>query len=380
MHVGQVISGSGHVVLIGWVLLGGLFQSDPLPIEATEVSVISGADFEALLAARQPATPETGPETETEIAQPAQPEGVEEPPVVPQVSEPVEDAAAPEVVATPPADDAPEVTELTAPPEAEVSDTPPEQQTPPEETAVLVPNQAEQAVPLPSDRVAPEPVAQPDPEAALDPVQQDAVVQSDTGETPQEPQEATAPEAAADQIVTEAEKPAAAPRTSVRPPARRPTRPAAAPAADPVVEPEPRTAESTSSDTDAAVQAALEAALNPPSDAPAAPSGPPMSAGEKDVLRVAVSSCWNVGSLSSDALKTSVTLGVSMTPDGKPVSGSVTLLGSEGGTAAAAKQAYETARRAIIRCGARGYDLPADKYEQWKEIEMTFNPERMRIK
>lgn len=128
------------------------------------------------------------------------------------------------------------------------------------------------------------------------------------------------------------------------------------------------------------MQAALEAALNPPSDAPAAPSGPPMSAGEKDVLRVAVSSCWNVGSLSSDALKTTVTLGVSMTPDGKPVSGSVTLLGSEGGTAAAAKQAYETARRAIIRCGARGYDLPADKYEQWKEIEMTFNPERMRIK
>ena len=51
-----------------------------------------------------------------------------------------------------------------------------------------------------------------------------------------------------------------------------------------------------------------------------------------------------------------------------------------GGSAASAKQAFEAARRAIIRCGSSGYDLPEDKYGQWKEIEMTFNPERMRIK
>ena len=40
----------------------------------------------------------------------------------------------------------------------------------------------------------------------------------------------------------------------------------------------------------------------------------------------------------------------------------------------------EAARRAIIRCGASGYNLPVEKYDQWRDIEMTFNPERMRIK
>ncbi|MEM9438259.1 MAG: energy transducer TonB, partial [Pseudomonadota bacterium] len=38
------------------------------------------------------------------------------------------------------------------------------------------------------------------------------------------------------------------------------------------------------------------------------------------------------------------------------------------------------ARRAIIRCGATGFDLPREKYDQWRQIEMTFNPEEMRTR
>jgi hypothetical protein len=110
------------------------------------------------------------------------------------------------------------------------------------------------------------------------------------------------------------------------------------------------------------------------------PSGPPLSAGEKESLRVAVSACWNVGSLSSEALQTTVVVSVAMNPDGTPIIGSISLNGSSGGSNAAAKQAFEAARRAIIRCGARGYQLPADKYGQWQNIEMTFNPEKMRVK
>ena len=105
-----------------------------------------------------------------------------------------------------------------------------------------------------------------------------------------------------------------------------------------------------------------------------------MTTGEKDALRVAVQGCWNVGSLSTEALRVTVTVGVSMDRQGRPMPGSVRMLGADGGTDSAANQAYEAARRAIIRCGARGYDLPAEKYAQWREIEMTFNPERMRIK
>jgi hypothetical protein len=56
------------------------------------------------------------------------------------------------------------------------------------------------------------------------------------------------------------------------------------------------------------------------------------------------------------------------------------MLGFEGGSEAGARQAFEAARRAIIRCGATGFPLPPEKYDQWRSIEMVFNPERMRIK
>jgi hypothetical protein len=35
--------------------------------------------------------------------------------------------------------------------------------------------------------------------------------------------------------------------------------------------------------------------------------------------------------------------------------------------------AYLAASRAILRCQSGGYKLPADKYDQWKEIEITFD-------
>ena len=69
-----------------------------------------------------------------------------------------------------------------------------------------------------------------------------------------------------------------------------------------------------------------------------------------------------------------------MQRDGRPDTASIRLLSSSGGSDAAARQAFEAARRAVIRCGARGFDLPADKYSHWQDVEMTFNPEKMRIK
>ncbi|MGA1233976.1 MAG: energy transducer TonB, partial [Lutimaribacter sp.] len=86
------------------------------------------------------------------------------------------------------------------------------------------------------------------------------------------------------------------------------------------------------------------------------------------------------GSLSTDALRTTVVVSVSMTEDGKPVVPSIRMRSFSGGSQASAQQAFDSARRAIIRCGTRGYDLPAEKYALWQEIEMTFNPEKMRIK
>lgn len=359
MQTGTYISGALHIGLIGWALFGGTFRSDPLPFEVTEVSVISSAEFAALM------RPDTAPEAVIEPAALPQPEVTPDQPALDPGSDPDPERDVPDqpVPVVPEPAEAPDVPE--PPPEAEVTDTAPEQPVPAEPELAAQPTP--EAAPAPSERVAPEPVAPPPPDARPDDVAREEVTPDEGAETPQETQEATAPEEATTEIVTEADDVAAlAPTRSVRPLARRPR-------------PEPEPAAQPAPDTGAAVENALAEALSGADPAPA-PTGPPLSAGEKDALRVSVSRCWNVGSLSSEALGTTVVVAVSMTQDGTPVTSSIEMLSSSGGGDTAARQAFEAARRAIIRCGASGFDLPAEKYGQWRDIEMTFNPERMRIK
>lgn len=105
--------------------------------------------------------------------------------------------------------------------------------------------------------------------------------------------------------------------------------------------------------------------------------GPPLSQGEKDGLRLRIEACWNIGSLSREAQRTSVSVQFSMTPDGMPEPDSVRLVDSQGGSDAAAAQAFEAARRAILRCAmqAQGYDLPAEKYARWRDTIVDFRPQ-----
>jgi hypothetical protein len=113
---------------------------------------------------------------------------------------------------------------------------------------------------------------------------------------------------------------------------------------------------------------------------PAAPSGPPLTQGARDGFRIAVQACWNVGALSTEALGTTVVVAFDMARDGRPEQGTLRLLEFSGGSEAAAQQAYEAARRAIIRCGVNGYDLPEESYDRWRQVELVFNPEGMRLR
>ncbi|MGD1881763.1 MAG: energy transducer TonB [Paracoccaceae bacterium] len=347
MDTGQTISVSVHTLLIGWVIFGGVFQSEPLPFEVQSVSMITSEQFAALTA------PDALPEATTDVVAPETPEPQE---AAPELPEPVE---------APPPPPQPEAAEEV------VEDAP---SAPPEDTAILLPETNDDPTPQDSERVAPEVVTPPDPEAAPDEVEQEAVTEDQSADRPAEEQEATAPEEATTEIVTEAEEPSGRLTSSLRPPQNRPAPPASV---DQEVPPEevPAAEEPAASDTDDAVRAALEGAAEPD-----VPTGPPLSAGEKDALRVAVSSCWNVGSLSSEALRTTVVVDVAMNQDGTPQTGSIRMASFSGGSESAARQAFEAARRAIIRCGARGFDLPVEKYGQWQEIEMTFNPEGMRLR
>ena len=347
VNAGTYISGAGHIGLITWLFVGPIFSAEPLPFDAMSVSTISGAEFEALVA-------ETSPNTPTPVVQSVAPP-----------SRPTQDEATlPPVVETPdePVPDAPAVLPEAPPPAPEVSTVEPDTDSAP------VPQQA--------DRVAPEAVEEPDPETQIDDVAQEAVTDDSTGETVQPEQEATAPEEATTEIVTEAEEPAsAAPLVSRRPPSTRP----AAPAPTEPVQTAQEAPEETQDSSDAVNDALSEALSDTPTET-TTPTGPPMSAGEKEAMRVSVSTCWNVGSLSSEALRTTVVVQVRMFETKKPDTGSIRMVSFSGGSEAAAKQAFEAARRAIIRCGSRGFDLPSEKFEHWRDIEMTFNPTGMRMK
>ena len=380
MNTGQYISAGAHFGFITYVLLGGFFlnPNDTDPVQTQEVSLISESDFAALSRVEtapdlpNEATQITAPNVDSAALsnpeqQPPEPADPVTPPT-PTVPEPAptppEPIRSPEPVApTPPSPDvAPEIS--TEDPGAGLPDIPDQRPTPrpvpriaPE--AVINPEQT----PDIADRVIPE--VAPDATATAEPV-------------PDQP--AAAPKEAVTEIVTEAEKPSGM-STSPRPKAR--PQAIAAQAAARKAEDQAKAAAASDAAANAAADAASALVAEATSETPAAPSrptGPPMSAGEKDALRVAVQQCWNTGSMSTAAQRTKVTVGVSMNQDGTPIVGSIKLLGSSGGTAASAEQAFQTARRAIIICGKSGFQLPVEKFDEWREIEIGFDPEKMRFK
>ena len=110
------------------------------------------------------------------------------------------------------------------------------------------------------------------------------------------------------------------------------------------------------------------------------PRGPPLTGGEKEAFGLAVGNCWNVGSLSTSARATKVVVAFDMQRNGMPVTDSIRLVDFVDGSEADAGRAFEAARRAIIRCGTKGFQLPAEKYDQWREMTATFDAEGMQLR
>jgi len=381
MRTGWKVSGAAHLALMLWAVLDGtLFRArPPAEMQVAEVSLISEAEYSALVS--------DTPEAVASIPESVLPEGAEEVAIAPAPeTRPEPPAASPRPPERAPArEPAPDLSELREPPATEAEDRPPAPPTPPppgESTAAPEP----EAPPPPAERVAPRPTPAPPDDVARADEEREEIRPDPAAEAerPVEEQAAAAPDAAATEIVTEAER---APSESRRPRPRAERRPSPpAPASEPE---RPRTAAPASESqpaqpeppaADPVAEAIAADLARPSSPGPAVPSGPPLTGGERDALRVAVQECWNVGALSSEALRTIVTINVAMNRDGTPRAETIRQVSASGGGEAAARQAFEAARRAIIRCGARGFPLPAEKYEQWRDIEITFNPENMRIR
>ncbi|SFP95644.1 hypothetical protein SAMN05421853_10121 [Roseivivax halotolerans] len=388
MTTGQIISGIGHGVLILWVLFGGLFRPNPDPVRVQDVSVLSEEDFAAL---SQPSAP---PEAAEEIDAPPAPETEEAPPQQPTPESVRPPQARPEPTPEPEPETPPEPVQPTPP--AEVTDSVPELPQPEPEPESTAPDVADTPTPEFAPRVAPDPVPQPEPDAQVAEDVQDSVSpDADSPDTAEvEEQEATQPEAATSEIVTEAEEPARAPDSSMRPQTR-PNRPTPQPAPEP--EPETQTAETSEPEPEPApepapdpepapespdgVEAALAEALGggTTDPQPDLPTGPPLTGGERDALRVAVQRCWVVD-VGSQAANVTVVVAMRMEQSGQVVSDSLRMIESSGGDNQAAQTAYQAARRAILRCQGDGFPLPPEKYAQWREIEMVFDPSGMRLR
>ncbi len=393
LSTGTVLSGIGHAGVILWVVVGDwLFAAEPAQeIIATQVSIMTEAEFQAMQSSAPAPGPLEAPEQPAEIAAPEPvevtppaPEPEPEPPPEPApepVPEPVPEPApepAPEPLPEP--EPAPEPQPEPLPPEPQPEPLPPEPQPEPvpEDLAVAPEDQplpsmstSPRPKPKPADRVAPDPVSVPE-DAQTAEVPEEAVSEEPT-ETPQDPQEAreeVLPEESGDILRTEAteeQDESLGMTASIRPKAR-PARPAAAAE-------EPAEATETATETAAAEEAAAEEAADPAADAIAAavaeaaaeeaaaeeaggggqtdaPLGPPLNAGEIGDIRSAIGNKWNVGSLSTDAMGAVVVVRVEFAPDGKPTD--ISLIESSGASDAGIKVAYDAARRAIQRAYIEG--------------------------
>lgn len=94
-------------------------------------------------------------------------------------------------------------------------------------------------------------------------------------------------------------------------------------------------------------------------------------------LRSLIEQNWNIGAISSEAKRITLTVRIVMDTTGKPIN--IELLSQSGGTnGTAVETAFEAARRAIKKGLENGHNLPIDKYDLWKEVIYTFNPEEIR--
>ena len=356
LDAGRVASGLLHLGLIAWILWGAQFGERPLPLDVTEVTVISSDQFRELIGEPPP-----------EPAPPA-PEDVLRPPPRPPAPPP-EPEPEPEPEPAPEPEPLPEPEPIPEDPEAEVAD------------------EAQEGL-QEADRVTSEIVEAPDPQVEIAEQDREEITpaEAESPDSEAQAQSATAREESSTRIVTEAERQLPKiPETSPRPKARPEPEPEAEPAPAPEPEPEPAAQpepETVAADPDVLAESLREALAAAPEDPPQErpQAGPPLTSTERRALQVAVQKCWNVGSLSSAAMRTIVVVAVSMDQDAHPIYDSIELVGDSGGNRQAVKQAFGTARRAIMRCGMNGYNLPVEKYARWRDIELTFDPERMRAR
>jgi hypothetical protein len=394
MKPGTLISGAAHGALIAAAIFGlpWLTPRDREPIAVTTVTFVSDAEFEAARSASSAPAEEASEQVTlpAEVALEPEMPVVEPPEPAPSREQAAE--AAPSETFTPRFNPA---APLSAPTEdfAAVS---------PDLIQPEAPSRVNEPRPRPVPRLVPEPLDEPAeelPEAVL-PTPEVLPSPQETEILPEE--DAAAPPESAPEIVTEPAPQAPQALQNAGRPRSRPERISEAPrqvanapeaeAAPALVEPpaeeppaeEPAPLQSLQSQLSELVAAATPATppTSPTATAPTRPSpgqgglSAPISASEKEGMKLAVQRCWNLPAGLREAQELKVTVGAELTVTGEVIDGSVRLVEPNPAPDDRYQRAFDAGRRALIRC-APYTGLPPDKYDQWRRLEIVFNPEGM---
>ncbi|MEQ8401896.1 MAG: TonB family protein [Roseitalea porphyridii] len=354
MRVGLATSATLHVLVLGWglITLSEPEAFDVDDVEALPVELVSLAEITQI---------QEGSEDAPSL-EPAAPEPVETPEPEPEavnVGDNERDQATPET----------------------------EEQQPVEVEEARLPDPVDVPVPQPVERPEPEPVAEPEPEAPATPATEVAPDPEPAQEVSPDPVEEVI-EAAEPEPTPEPES-VALPETIPTPTAR-PERPPAQTAETPNREdretPQTQAATESPETPDPSETDEVANLLNRErgSGGGAAPSeqtaslggerstgGTTLTQSEMDALRSQIQACWNPPAGVIDAAELRVSVRFRLDPSGR-VEGQPTITNSSGN-----RQADESARRAVLRCGMNGYNLPADKYEAWQDVVVNFDPSEM---
>jgi hypothetical protein len=122
--------------------------------------------------------------------------------------------------------------------------------------------------------------------------------------------------------------------------------------------------------------AAADAPAEPPKETAGSPTGSAsvakMTANELDMLRARLAQCWSPPLGWTDPSEVRVVLIIELNADGS-VAGTPSVLEAPQGSYSTT--APESALRAVRRCAP--YSLPPEKYDEWKQVKVTFDPRDM---
>ena len=374
MDIGVKISGTTHAILIGIAIFGApIFSSDKEnPIQISEVSLISSEDFAALTSSnipilKQPEPVVEEPEPVVEELEPV----VEEPEPVVEEPEPVVEEPEPVVEEPEPVVEEPEpvveeiISDSEENPIAPIStednigelNQETNESAPPKPAKVI----SNIAVEAPKETIKPE--MKPEPSVV-------EVEKKDEQVKELEIKPSAAAEESSTKIVTEAEeqKSELVPSSTSKPKSRPKNLKVIK-----EIKTKPKIKKQKESDLikDAIAAEIAEKEIKDLEE-PKKPISQPLTKEEEQNLVLNIRQCWNVPvGLENDSSNV-IIMGIKLSIDGNLEEDPVNLSPNSG---VGMIQAYEAARRAVLRC--QPYKLPADKYETWREMEIELDPSEM---